>query len=86
VEWFVSLAEREGMVFFDPQNEPVTEADEKECRRRAKKLRRQADAQRAKAALQELRAKAAEGDPKALFQLGNCYSFGEGVKKDHWTC
>jgi len=82
VEWFATLAQREGMVFFDPQNEPMTKADEKECRRRVKQFQRRADALRAKASLLELRAKAAEGDPKALFSLGNCYSFGEGVKKD----
>jgi TPR repeat protein len=82
VEWFVTLAEKEGMVFFDPQTEPITKADEKECRRRAKELQRRSDALRAKASLLELRTKAAEGDPKALFSLGNCYSFGEGVKKD----
>jgi TPR repeat protein len=75
VDWFVDLAKREGMVFFDPQNEPITEGDEQECQRRS-------DALSAEAALPELRVKAAAGDPKALFRLGNCYSFGEGVAQD----
>lgn len=82
VEWFVDLAAREGMVFFDPQTEPVTKADEKEHKRRAKEFQRRMDWLRAEAELEELRAKAAEGDPQALFRLGNCYSFGEGVKRD----
>jgi TPR repeat protein len=82
VEWFADLAAREGMVFFDPQNKPVTKADEKELRRRAKEIQRREDARRAEAFLAELRPKAEAGDPEALFRLGNCYSFGEGVKKD----
>jgi TPR repeat protein len=82
VGWFVDLAAREGMVFFDPQSEPITEADEKECQRRAKEFQRRSDALRAEASLAELRVKAAAGDPEALFRLGNCYSFGEGVAKD----
>ncbi|HEX4963066.1 MAG TPA: tetratricopeptide repeat protein [Thermoanaerobaculia bacterium] len=82
VEWFVALAEREGMVFFDPQEGSATKADEKEYKRRVEEDQRRADALRAEASLAELRAQAAAGDPKALFRLGNCYSFGEGVTKD----
>ncbi len=82
VEWFVALAKREGMVFFDPQNEPITKADEKLLKRRAEDFQRRSDAQRAETSLAELRAQAAAGDPGALFRLGNCYSFGEGVAKD----
>lgn len=83
LEWFVSLAEREGMVFFDPQEEgSISKADEKELRRRRKALQAQEISIRQERELAELNARAAEGDPKALFQLGNRYSFGEGVKKD----
>ena len=82
VEWFVELAAREGMVFFDPQTEPVTRADEKEMKRRAKAFQRRLDWLQAEAMLEELREKAATGDPQALFRLGNCYSFGEGVTRD----
>jgi tetratricopeptide (TPR) repeat protein len=82
LEWFVALAEKEGMVFFDPQTAPVTKADEKELQRRAKEFQRRNDALRAEASVAEWRAKAAAGDPEALFRLGNCYSFGEGVAKD----
>jgi tetratricopeptide (TPR) repeat protein len=76
VEWFIALAKREGMVFFDPQEErSITKADEKAYERRSEEAR-------AKAGLQELLAQAEAGDPKALFTLGNRYSFGEGVAKD----
>jgi TPR repeat protein len=82
VEWFVDLAAKEGMVFFDPQSETITKADEKDLRRRTREAQRRSDALRAEAALPELCEKAAAGDPAALFRLGNCYSFGEGVAKD----
>ncbi len=82
VEWFVALAQREGMVFFDPQNEEITKADERALQRRAKEAQRREGALRAEASLAELRVQAVAGDPKALFLLGNCYSFGEGVAKD----
>lgn len=82
VEWFVDLAKREGMVFFDPQNDAVTKADEKALERRTREFQKRLDALRAEAALPELRARAEAGDPEALYKLGNCYSFGEGVKKD----
>lgn len=82
IEWFVGLAAREGMVFFDPQSDPVTKADEKELRRHVKAHQRREDELRARAALGELRVKAEAGDPEALYRLGNCYSFGEGVARD----
>jgi len=83
LEWFVTLADREGLVFFDPQDEnSVSKADEKELRRRSKALQAQEVAIRQERKLAELNARASEGSPKALFELGNRYSFGEGVKKD----
>jgi TPR repeat protein len=82
VVWFIELAAREGMVFFDPQNDPITKADEKELERRTKEFQKRLDALRAEAALPELRAKAEAGDPEALYKLGNCYSFGEGVARN----
>lgn len=83
VEWFIALAEREGMVFFDPQQEgSVTKADEKEFQRRFEAFQAEQEDARAKEGMQELLAQAEAGDSKALFTLGNRYSFGEGVKKD----
>jgi TPR repeat protein len=82
LQWFEDLAAREGMVFFDPQTEPITKADEKALERRTQALQRQSDALRARAALAELREKAAAGDPEALYRLGNCYSYGEGVTRN----
>jgi tetratricopeptide (TPR) repeat protein len=83
VEWFIAFAEREGMVFFDPQDErSITKADEKEFERRFEAFQAEQEDARAKEGMQELLAQAEAGDPKALFTLGNRYSFGEGVKKD----
>ncbi|HYH47597.1 MAG TPA: tetratricopeptide repeat protein [Thermoanaerobaculia bacterium] len=82
VEWFAALADREGMVFFDPQNDPITRTDEKAFERRSEELQKRLDRLRAEAALAELTAQAEAGDPRALYQLGNCYSFGEGVRRN----
>ncbi len=83
VMWFVSLAEREGMVFFGLQEtNSVSKEDEKAFRSRKKALRAQEASFRQERELAELRKRVAEGDPKALFELGNRYSFGEGVKQD----
>jgi len=83
VEWFANFAAREGLIFFDPQNAPITEADERECQRRTEQLQLREANLRAAASLGELRVQAAAGDPRALLRLGNCYSFGEGVVHDH---
>lgn len=83
IEWFVDFAEREGMVFFDPQDEGAfTVEDQKEFDRRFEVFDSSQNAIRMATQLSELRAQADAGDPKALFTLGNCYSFGEGVAQD----
>ncbi len=82
-DWFIAFAKREGMVFFDPQDEgSITKADEKKFQRRFEAFQAEQEGARAKAGMQELVAQAEAGDPKALFTLGNRYSFGEGVAKD----
>ncbi len=81
-EWFFDLAHREGMVFFDPQSEEVTEADVEACRSRLAAIRAAADAHRWRGELPAISAGAEEGDPKAIVELGNRYSLGEGVERD----
>jgi TPR repeat protein len=82
-EWFLDLAGRDGMVFFDPQTAVITKADHEELERRAEQWESKQQAARATAELPALEAKAAAGDPKALFDLANLYNFGEGVKRDY---
>lgn len=81
-EWFAAFAAREGMVFFDPQNDPITKRDERALERRREAFSKQQEYARAQAELPELMARAEAGDAKALFTLGNRYSFGEGVAKN----
>ena len=82
-EWFLDLARRQGMVFFDPQTAVITKADHQEFERRAEQWESKQLAERAAAELPRLEAQAAAGDPKALFDLANLYSFGDGVAQDY---
>ena len=83
VEWFVALAEREGMVFFDPRDaRSVTKADEKAFRSRMEAWEEEHQTARSHALLPSLLSRADTGDAHALFTLGNLYRFGEGVAPD----
>src|SRR5262245_40183304 len=67
-DWFIAFAQKEGMVFFDPQQKrSVTKADEKAFERRLDAFQAEQEDARARAGLQELIAQASAGDPKALF-------------------
>ncbi len=81
-EWFFELARREGLVVFDPQSEEVSDADSEACRSRLAAVRAAADAHRWRGELPALAARAEEGNPRAIVELGNRYCFGEGVERD----
>jgi len=87
--WFQALAQREGMTFFDPQNDKITKKDQADFTNRT--LAAEAEDERFSVTRQlpQLMARAEAGDAHALFLLGNRYSFGEGVPVDKhkaFTC
>jgi tetratricopeptide (TPR) repeat protein len=83
LDWFEAFAEREGLHFFDPQDKgSISKDDRKEVRRRQLVLYKREAADRQERELAELRRRCAEGDGKAYFELGNRFSFGEGVRKN----
>lgn len=82
VAWFRSYAEANGLEFFDPQAETVSASDRRAFRERQQSLRRALAAERDEEHFTETASRAASGDLKALVELGNCYSFGEGAPRD----
>jgi TPR repeat protein len=87
--WLERYADRHGLVFFDPQTESISEADQKafEAYRAAQREEVAAekaaeDRQRWPDEFRELSTKAAAGDVIALVELGNRHGFGEGTAKD----
>lgn len=80
--WFLDLAEQEGLEFFDPQAEPITNADKHELERRSAAVAEGEEARRLRRELPGLLTLADANDPRALVELGNRYSFGDGVAHD----
>jgi hypothetical protein len=79
------LASRHGLELFDPQDEPISEKDERAA---AGYLEAQRDSATAEQAGVWMRA-AQSGDAGAMNELGNAYSWGDGVREDqsvaaHW--
>ena len=82
LQWFVDLSEADSLEFFDPQREAISEQDKRDFHVRLTAVEQaEAAAQRQKD-LNHLLAHAEVSDPKALVDLGNHYSFGEGVQQD----
>jgi tetratricopeptide (TPR) repeat protein len=83
LDWFRELAVREGLEFFDPEVDLVSAQEDQACASRLRAAERQDQEFRWARELPELSMRAQQGDVKALVELGNRYSFGEGVKVDH---
>ncbi len=76
------VAERSRLVVFDPQMDPVPEADRQDAQVLAESLKSADERARLDAEMPELVSRAAAGDGPALTELGNRYFFGDGVVKD----
>jgi len=77
-EWFLGLAQDEGLVVFDPQAEEVSAED----RRIANELAGSEDKELVPVQLADLLKRAESGDSDAQLRTGNAYDFGEGVAVD----
>jgi Sel1 repeat len=82
LQWFVDLSEADSLEFFDPQREAISEQDKLDFQARLAAVEQTEAAARWQKDLPELVARAEMSDPKALVDLGNRYSFGEGVRQD----
>jgi len=83
IEWFQLLAEREGLVFFDPQDHrAVTKADEQAFAQRRMQYDEEQRIARLRAQLDGLRRQSSSGDAEATFTLANLYRLGEAVERD----
>jgi len=82
LQWFVDLSEADSLEFFDPQNEAVSEQDKRDFHARLRGVEQAEAAAQWQKDLNHLLARAEASDPKALVDLGNRYSFGEGVQQD----
>jgi hypothetical protein len=76
------VAARNRLVVFDPQTEPVTEAERREVEALADSAKVADERARRDAELPGLVSRAESGDGDALAELGNRYFFGEGVAAD----
>jgi hypothetical protein len=75
---FQALAQETGLVLFDPQLTEITDAEEAAF---AAELEAE-QARECLATIEPLRKRAEAGDAEAQAELGNRYTFGEGVRKD----
>src|SRR5215470_2559106 len=82
LQWFVDLSEADSLEFFDPQNEAISEQDKRDFHVRLMAIEQAEAAAQWQKDLNHLLARAEVSDPKALVELGNRYSFGEGVQQD----
>jgi hypothetical protein len=80
--WFVDLSRADSLEFFDPQREAISEQDERDFRARLTAVEQAEAATLWQKDLNHLVARAEVSDTKALVDLGNRYSFGEGVQQD----
>src|SRR5262249_17055165 len=82
LQWFVDLSEADPLEFFDPQNEAISEQDKRDFHARLRAVEQAEAAAQWQKDLNHLLARVEASDPKALVDLGNRYSFGEGVQQD----
>jgi TPR repeat protein len=82
LRWFVNLSEADSLEFFDPQREAISEQDERDFQARLAAVEQAEAAARWQKEIPQLLARAEASNPKALVDLGNRYSFGEGVQQD----
>ena len=73
-----AVAEREGLVLFDPQATPISDRDERELDRRLAKER----GSNVQDEIAALRVRAESGDAEALVDLGVRLFLGDGVAED----
>ena len=76
------VAERSGLVIFDPQTDPVSESDTQSVQALSENLKSADERARLEAEMPELVSSARAGNGGALAELGNRYFFGEGVTKN----
>ena len=82
LQWFIDLSEADSLEFFDPQSEAISEQDRQDFHARLKAIEQAETAAQWQKDLNHLLTGAEGSDPKALVDLGNRYSFGEGVQHD----
>lgn len=82
LQWFVDLSEADSLEFFDPQREAISEQDKRDFQGRLTAIEQAETAAQWQKDLNQLLARAEVSNPKALVDLGNRYSFGEGVQQD----
>ena len=82
LQWFVDLSEADSLEFFDPQREAISEQDKRDFHARLTAIEQAETAARWQKDINHLLARAEASDRKALVELGNRYSFGEGVQQD----
>jgi Sel1 repeat len=82
LQWFIDLSEADSLQFFDPQSEAISEQDKRDFHARLKAIEQTETAAQWQNDLNHLLARAEVSDQKALVDLGNRYSFGEGVQQD----
>jgi hypothetical protein len=82
LQWFIDLSEADSLEFFDPQREIISEQDERDFHARLAAIEQAQKTEWWQKDLPRLLARAEASDPKALVDLGNRYSFGEGVEQD----
>jgi TPR repeat protein len=82
LDWFLAFAERERLEFFDPQTEEITTADATGLKLRLAAATAAEREYRLRRDFPELLERANSKDPRALVELGNRYSFGDGVARD----
>lgn len=82
LQWFVDLSEADSLEFFDPQSEAISEQDKRDFHARLTAVEQAEAAAQWQKDLNHLLERVEASDPKALVDLGNRYSFGEGVQQD----
>lgn len=82
IDWIENYAGTHDLYLFDPQKDPITPKDEKKLASRLKKIMAVYEKEHWKDDLERLTQQADSGNVKAFFELGNRYSFGQGVKKN----
>jgi hypothetical protein len=82
LQWFLELSEADSLEIFDPQRETISEQDKRDFHARLTAIEQAEKAAQWQKDLPHLLERAEASDPKALVDLGNRYSFGEGVEQD----
>jgi len=82
LECVAPVAQRNGLIVFNPQEDQVLEEDRRNAEALAATLKAGDEHARLEADMPALVARAAAGDPQALVEIGNRFFFGEAVAQD----